>query len=55
MSAKKVYKKAVKQFAAASDCKGSKEKVSGIVRHKGKFYSMTIEEVEQPPKRKCMA
>jgi hypothetical protein len=49
MSAKDVYKKAIKQFAAASACKGTKEKVSGIVRYKGKFYAMNIEEVEQPP------
>jgi hypothetical protein len=55
MSAKKVYKKAVKRFAAASDCKGTKEKVGGIIRYKGKFYGVTIEEIEQPPKRKCVA
>jgi hypothetical protein len=55
MSVKKVYKKAVKQFAAASACKGTKKKVGGIIRYRGKFYAMTIQEVEQPPKRKCVA
>jgi hypothetical protein len=50
MSIKKVYKKAVKGFPARSKCKGGINQVGGVIRHKGKFYGITIELIEQPPK-----